>query len=77
LPFLAIGGSLRRISFPGKDRVQYARGKIELDPSPMSALGQKQTCAVHQAMSALPEKADMCGAKADVRLGPKAAIAAA
>ena len=28
----------------------------------MSALGQKQTCAVQHAMSALPLKADMCGA---------------
>ena len=31
----------------------------------MSASGQKRTCAVHKAMSALPPKADMCGA-----LGP-------
>ena len=28
----------------------------------MSALGQKQTCAVQEGMSALPPKADMCGA---------------
>jgi len=33
----------------------------------MSALGQKQTYAVQNGMSALPLKADMCGAKADVR----------
>ena len=33
----------------------------------MSALGQKQTFAVHQPMSALPPKADMCGALAHVR----------
>ena len=26
----------------------------------MSALGQKQTCAVQNAMSALPPKADIC-----------------
>jgi len=37
--------------------------KIELDHGPinapsMSALGQKQTCALHQPMSALPPKAD-------------------
>ena len=38
----------------------------------MSALGQNQTYAVHQAMSALPLKADMCGATGDVRFGPKA-----
>jgi hypothetical protein len=40
----------------------------------MSALGQKQTFAVHQPMSALPLKADMCGATSDVRFGPKADI---
>src|SRR5262249_324770 len=28
--------------------------------SAMSALGQKQKCAVHKPMSALPSKADMC-----------------
>ena len=28
----------------------------------MSAMGQKQTCAVQNVMSALPPKADMCGA---------------
>jgi hypothetical protein len=37
----------------------------------MSALGQKQTYAVQQPMSALPPKADMCGAARDVRFGPK------
>ena len=36
----------------------------------MSALGQKQTCAAHKVMSALPPKADMCSAKADVRFTP-------
>jgi hypothetical protein len=35
---------------------------------------QKQTFAVHQPMSALPPKADMCGATRDVRYGPKADI---
>ncbi|MGB9058506.1 MAG: hypothetical protein WCC50_08315, partial [Pseudolabrys sp.] len=29
---------------------------------PMSALGQKQALAVQQGVSALPPKADMCGA---------------
>jgi len=33
----------------------------------MSALGQKQTCAVHYLMSALPPKADMRSALAEVR----------
>ena len=34
---------------------------------PMSALGQKRTCAAHKRMSALPPKADMCTATRDVR----------
>ena len=37
-----------------------------------SALGQKQTCAVQNVMSALPPIADMCGATRDVRFVPKA-----
>jgi hypothetical protein len=41
---------------------------------PMSALGHKRTYAPQQAMSALPPKADMCGARAHVRFGPKADI---
>ena len=43
----------------------------------MSALGQKQTCAVHQPMSALPPIADMCGALAHVCFVPIADIAPA
>jgi hypothetical protein len=43
----------------------------------MSALGQKQTFALHQPMSALPPKADMCSALAYVCFGPKAHIPAA
>src|SRR5262249_539802 len=38
----------------------------------MSALGHKQTCAAQKGMSALPPKADMCGATKDVRFGPLA-----
>ena len=41
----------------------------------MSALGQKQTFAVQNAMSALPPKADMCGALTNVRFVPIADIA--
>ena len=41
----------------------------------MSALGQKRTCAAQKVMSALPPKADMCGATKDVRYVPKADIA--
>jgi len=40
----------------------------------MSAKGQKQTYAVQNGMSALPPKADMCSARADVRFGPIADI---
>ena len=40
----------------------------------MSALGQKQTCAAQRVMSALPPKADMCGAVAHVRFVPEADI---
>ena len=40
----------------------------------MSALGQKQTCAAQKVMSALPPKADMCGALARVCFVPKADI---
>ena len=40
----------------------------------MSALGQKQTYAAHKLMSALPLKADMCGALVHVRFVPKADI---
>ena len=40
----------------------------------MSALGQKQTCAAQKIMSALPPKADMCGATRDVRFVPIADI---
>ena len=42
----------------------------------MSALGQKRTFAVQNAMSALPPKADMCGATRHVRFVPIADIAA-
>jgi hypothetical protein len=41
----------------------------------MSALGQKQTFAPQKAMSALPPKADTCGATGDVRFVPIADIA--
>ena len=40
----------------------------------MSALGQKQTFAVQNAMSALLPIADMCDAKRDVRFVPMADI---
>jgi hypothetical protein len=39
-----------------------------------SALGHKQTSAPQTVMSALPPKADMCGATRDVRFGPRADI---
>ena len=40
----------------------------------MSALGHKRTYAVRKRMSALPQKADMCGATRDVRFVPIADI---
>src|SRR5262249_45675321 len=40
----------------------------------MSALGQKRTFAPQKGMSALPPRADMCGAARDVRFGPIADI---
>src|SRR5262245_29812541 len=40
----------------------------------MSALGQKRTFAMQQGMSALPVKADICGATRDVRFRPIADI---
>jgi hypothetical protein len=40
----------------------------------MSALGQKQTCAVQNVMSALPPEADMSSATRDVRFVPIADI---
>ena len=40
----------------------------------MSAFGQKQICAAQNTMSALPPKADMCGALAHVRFVPIADI---
>jgi hypothetical protein len=39
-------------------------------------MGQKATSAPQKVMSALPPKADMCGAATDVRFGPKADISA-
>jgi hypothetical protein len=36
----------------------------------MSALGQKRTCAMQNGMSALPLKADVCGANRHVCFGP-------
>jgi hypothetical protein len=41
----------------------------------MSALGQKQTYAAHNLMSALPPKADMRVAQGHVCFGPEADIA--
>ena len=47
---------------------------VGLADGQMSALGQKRTCAVQNGMSALPPKADMCGATRDVRFEPIAAL---
>jgi hypothetical protein len=63
-------------STEAQDKASY-RLKITLGMGrPMSALGQKQTCAVQLGMSALPPIADMCSALVHVRYVPKADIAA-
>ena len=49
---------------------------VSSDRPAMSALGQKRTFAVRNGMSALPPKADMCSALADVRFVPIADIEA-
>jgi len=51
----------------------YVSDRPTMTMSAMSALGQKQTYAVHNGMSALPPRADMCGA-AHVCFGPIADI---
>ena len=54
---------------------EVAAGELNsLSRANLSALGQKQTFAVHQPMSALRPKADMCGAFRDVRFVPKADV---
>jgi hypothetical protein len=61
--------SRRLIAFPkAQNEVSY---QAEVA---MSALGQKQTFALQNGMSALPPIADMCGAKRDVRFVPIADI---
>src|SRR6478752_363722 len=55
LPFLAMGEGARHSASRYLERqIPLCWGKIELDPSPMSALGQEQTFAVRNATSALP-----------------------
>ena len=50
-------------------RIEIAAGRLT-----MSALGHKRTLQQDHAMSALPPKADMCGAKRNVRFVPIADI---
>ena len=59
----------------GQGIVAAQTSTLEEAAMPMSALGQKRTCAVQNAMSALPPKADMCSALGDVRFVPIADIA--
>jgi len=58
------------------DLHQRQRIKSPLSSQPMSALGQKQTFALHQLVSALPPKADIRHRNWHVRFGPKADILA-
>ena len=48
--------------------------RLESRAVTLSALGQKRTCAAQTGISALPQKADMCSARAHVRFVPKADI---
>jgi hypothetical protein len=50
----------------------FVRDRRKSGTSGMSALGQKQTFAPQNVMSALPPKADICAALAHVNYGPKA-----
>jgi hypothetical protein len=53
---------------------QSRAGKGAANEGLMSTLGHKQTFAAQNGMSALPPKADMCGALAHVRFVPIADI---
>ena len=57
------------LHMPRKDHALYKHFA-----TPMPALGQKRTFALQNVMSALPPKADMCGATAHVRFVPIADI---
>src|SRR5262245_58356017 len=57
-----------------KAGIQYTPSEFAILFWQMSALGRKQTLRVARAMSALPPKADMCGAARDVCFGPRADI---
>src|SRR5215471_6926393 len=50
-----------RFSLQATERLIVTLGSSYLTAT-MSALGQKQTCPLQEPMSALPPKADMCGA---------------
>src|SRR5262249_1614207 len=68
LPGFALFGRWYRVL----SRLRQAILAIQGRARKVSALGKKQRCAAQEAMSALPPKADMCGATRDVRFGPKA-----
>jgi hypothetical protein len=56
------------LEFSGTSLPVQVRERAAVRPrTPMSALDQKQTFAPQKAMSALPPKADMCGATTDAR----------
>ncbi len=67
-------------SIPAVSALAAGKANASYEPSlfpsvvGVSALGQQQTCAVHQPMSALPPIADMCGALVHVCFGPIADI---
>jgi hypothetical protein len=57
------------VAVPPTKAMNSRAPKVGLFSGAMSALGQKQTCAAQKVMSALPPKADMCGALAHVCSG--------
>ena len=60
----------RRSQNSGSTGPTRSRCLLRRQSALMSALGQKQTCVLHQPMSALPPKADICGALTHVRFVP-------
>jgi hypothetical protein len=60
----------RDVRFGSKADICSAKGHVRFAPN-----SDRESGFPHKVMSALPPKADMCGATRDVRFGPKADIA--
>src|SRR5262249_752591 len=72
---LVWSGRRRRPARRPYRRTSQSSRRMTRSPA-ISALGQKQTFAVHQPMSALPPKADICSAQAPVCFMPTADMTA-